>query len=108
MMRTVRFQVKVNHRWNPAYSFYNDMILTTAETSVSVMCACLMHMKPVLRASRDIVISSTRSLLSSTRNGFVRSDNVSLAPKNQKNDGITVVYKYDVETISSTTRSPQN
>ncbi|KAF2026972.1 hypothetical protein EK21DRAFT_91974 [Setomelanomma holmii] len=110
IMRTARFQIKREHKWNAAYSFYNDMILTSAECSVGLMCVCLMVVKPILRATRDFAITSTRSLLSfgsgsgshgRSTGSSVRSDNISLQSRRPPKDGITAVYEYDVQSKAS-------
>ncbi|KAF2688529.1 hypothetical protein K458DRAFT_330926 [Lentithecium fluviatile CBS 122367] len=109
VMRTIRFQTKRDHHWNQAYSFYNDMISTSTESSTGLMCVCLTVIKPLLRKSRDLAVSSTRNLLSSASRSYrskgrstgsasIHSDNISLHSRKHKNDGITAIRQYDVQT----------
>ncbi|PVI03033.1 hypothetical protein DM02DRAFT_626253 [Periconia macrospinosa] len=92
IVRTVRFQTKREQKWNAAYGFYNDMMLTLAENSVGIMCACFLVIKPFLRASRDLVTAGTRNLISlasGTRSRHSR-------------DGVLAVYEYDIRATPET------
>lgn len=116
-MRVVRFHIKREEKWNAAYSFYNDIMTSSSETSVALMCVCLMVVKPLLRKTREIAISSATGLtqlLSLGSNGgskagrsnSAQSDNVSLHSR-KTNDGITKIYQYNIESNSLRPSSSQ-
>jgi hypothetical protein len=105
-MRAVRFHIHREHHWNTAYAFYNDMILTTTESSLGLMCACLTVVKPLLRKTRDLAISST-SGLSSLLSISARTHNKSSGSssghsyyRSESQDGISRTRQYDVDTIA--------
>lgn len=65
IIRAARFHISDTHHWNHAYAFYNDMILTEAETSIALLTACLMISKAFFRRAKDFTTSSAKGLLSS-------------------------------------------
>ncbi|KAF2012096.1 hypothetical protein BU24DRAFT_495173 [Aaosphaeria arxii CBS 175.79] len=113
IMRVVRFDTKREEHWNPAYSFYNDMLTSASETSAGLPCSCLTIIKPLLRRTRDIAVSSVTGLTNllssgsgshgrSTASGSnsVRSDNVSLHSRKQHEGGITKIHQYNIDSDS--------
>ncbi|KAF2875656.1 hypothetical protein BDV95DRAFT_603066 [Massariosphaeria phaeospora] len=114
IMRVARFRIKRDHHWNPAYGFYNDMILSSAESSVGLMCVCLTVIKPLLRKTRDYALASTSVLASflssgsgrsrrsnrarATGSDSIHSDAVSLQSRSTRAEGITRVHEYDIDT----------
>ena len=64
IMRVARFRIKRDHHWNAAYAFYNDSMTSATETSVALICVCLIVMKPLLRKTRDIATLGVASLVS--------------------------------------------
>ncbi|KAF2198553.1 hypothetical protein GQ43DRAFT_443243 [Delitschia confertaspora ATCC 74209] len=118
IMRAARFNVRNVHHWNAAYAFYNDMILTTTETSVGLLCTCLTVIKPLVRKTRDIAIYSTTQfsdLLSlrskrskgSVNSGSVRSRN-SQGSYFRSGEGIKQTRQFDVDTVALASTDSHN
>ncbi|KAF2728641.1 hypothetical protein EJ04DRAFT_516464 [Polyplosphaeria fusca] len=112
IMRVARFRIKRDHHWNAAYSFYNDSMTSAAETSVALICVCLIVIKPLLRKTRDVAawgVASLVSLISQGSSGrrsqrsktsgvsSIRSARGTIRSRKQGNSG--AVQEYDVEAL---------